>query len=180
VAEHVRKLARRSGDRVLMIVAHGSPENLVPELSGQLQWHLEQSVSGQAALAGQIIGLPEVQLPMGEDSLDDAIERLHDACEPHLMETLRAAVDTELGELIRRHAPRGLARGERAVLWLDWGHIAIPADEGSARDSAERRPPPPCMRCRAGAPRPSTRPARGNCAWSASSAWSCPRRTTRA
>jgi hypothetical protein len=133
----LKDLVQPNGDRVLLILAYGTPDNLVAELSAQLQDHLDLHMAGQAALKGQFIGLPEVPLPQpDDDALDEAVRRLHGAFEPHLKETLRAAPEEGLGDLIRRHMHKGLGPAERAVLWLDWGHIPIPAAAGAPRAAA--------------------------------------------
>jgi hypothetical protein len=109
VTRHLGELVRSPVVRVLTIVAYGSRENLLAELSGQLNYELDLTAADWAAIEWHRLNLP--------DDRRDLRTRLG----AHVAEVLDAVPAEPLDHLLRRKGPRGMAPGVRGVLWLDWG-----------------------------------------------------------
>ena len=109
VTRHLGELVRSPVIRVMTVIAYGSPENLLSELSRQLEYELDLTAADSAAIEWHRIGLP------GDRS--DLRGRLA----AHLAEVLDAVTGETLTQLLRRKGPRGMRPGTKGVLWLDWG-----------------------------------------------------------
>jgi len=118
VTRHVGELVRSSLVRIIAVIAYGSRENLLSELTGQLHYELDLTAADWAAIEWHCLGLP--------DDRSDLRRRLG----AHMAEVLNAVPDEPLHQLLRRKGPRGMRPGIRGVLWLDWGVLD---DSGPAR-----------------------------------------------
>jgi hypothetical protein len=109
VARDLRELVRGDGFRVLALVAYAAPGNAADSLAEQLEHDLELEIEPFATLKWRRLELPQQRTQLRED----------------LAHELRLQLEAEVGEveqhLLRRHAPKALRPGRRAVLSLDWG-----------------------------------------------------------
>ena len=111
ITRHLGELVRSPRLRVMAVIAYGSVENLLAELTEQLGYELDLTAADSAAIEWQRISLP--------DDRTDLEQRLGG----HLSEVLGAGPDENLTQLLRRKGPRGMQPGVKGVLWLDWGTL---------------------------------------------------------
>jgi hypothetical protein len=109
VTRHLGDLVRSLKLRVMAIIAYGSRENLLCELTEQLHYELDLTAADWAAIEWHRLGLP--------DDRSDLRGRLG----AHMAEVLGAVSDEPLPQLLRRRGPRSMRPGIKVVLWLDWG-----------------------------------------------------------
>jgi TIR domain len=109
VARDLRELIRGDGFRTLALVAYAAPGNAIHSLAAQLEHDLELEIEPFAAIKWRRLEFPSRRQQLREDLQDE----------------LRLQLEAETNEvtphLLRRHAPKALRPGRRAVLWLDWG-----------------------------------------------------------
>jgi hypothetical protein len=105
VNKHLQELS--DNQRVMALVAYAAPGNLLDNLSEQLQHHLE--VVNLAAIHWKRLQFPEFRDNLQQDLVAE------------LKLQLQADSGEPVAHLLRRHAPRVVGAGKRAVLWLNWG-----------------------------------------------------------
>ncbi len=109
VARDLRELVRGDGFRTLALVAYAAPGNAIHSLAAQLEHDLELEVEPFAAIKWRRLEFPQRRTQLREDLRHEL----------HLQ--LEAEANEVTQHLLRRHAPKALRPGRRAVLWLDWG-----------------------------------------------------------
>lgn len=111
VTRHLGELVRSPRVRVMAMVAYGSRENRLCDLTEQLEYELDLTAADWAAIEWHRVGLPE-------DRSD-----LRGCLGAHIAEVLGAVSEEPLAQLLRRNGPRGLRPGLKGVVWLDWGAL---------------------------------------------------------
>ena len=109
VARDLRELVRGDGFRTLALVAYAAPGNAIHSLAAQLEHDLELEVEPFAAIKWRRLEFPQRRTQLREDLRHEL----------HLQ--LEAEANEVTQHVLRRHAPKALRPGRRAVLWLNWG-----------------------------------------------------------
>ncbi len=109
VRKHLVELARSDSRRLLALVAYAAPGNAAATLHEQLRDYLDLEFAGRGEIDWQVLELPSPR------------RRLRQDLEHDLRLQLAADVNEPVAHLLRRHGPRVVAPGKRAVLWLHWG-----------------------------------------------------------
>jgi hypothetical protein len=104
VTRHLGELVRSRVAQLMAIIAYGSRENLLCELTEQLHYELDLTAADWAAIEWYRLGLP--------DDRSDLRGRL----DAHMVEVLGAVSDEPLSQLLRRQGPRGMRPGIKGVL----------------------------------------------------------------
>lgn len=118
VGKHLQEL--NDNQRIMALVPYAAPGNLLDALPEQLQHYLEEV--NLAAISWKRLQFPEFR------------DNLQQDLEAELKLQLRADPNEPVEHLLRRHAPRVVGLGKRAVLWLNWGIFG----EGSDRQKPLR------------------------------------------
>lgn len=109
VGKHLKELIRSDRQRVMALVAYAEPGNLLGSLPDQLRHYLEL----------ELIDLAEVN--WARLQFPDNRQQLQKDLEYELSLQLQADDNEPVKHLLRRHAPRVIGTGKKAVLWLNWG-----------------------------------------------------------
>jgi hypothetical protein len=122
VGKHLKELARSDSRRIMALVAYAAPGNLLDALPEQLQHYLDLELADLAE-----INWRRLQFPNLRDNLQQDLKE-------ELKLQLRADSGESVGQLLRRHAPRVVGSGKRAVLWLNWGIFGQGTDQQQPLD----------------------------------------------
>lgn len=109
VGKHLKELARSDSRRVMALVAYAAPGNLLDILPDQLQHYLDLELVNLAEINWKRLCFPDLR------------DKLQQDLKHELELQLRADSGESAGQLLRRHAPRAIGSGKRAILWLNWG-----------------------------------------------------------
>jgi hypothetical protein len=109
VGKHLKELARSDSRRIMALVAYAAPGNLLDALPDQLQHYLDLELADLAEITWKRLRFP------------DFWDQLQDDLAAELKLQLQADSGEPVAHLLRRHAPRVVGPGKRAVLWLNWG-----------------------------------------------------------
>lgn len=109
VGKHLKELARSDSRRVMALVAYAAPGNLLDILPDQLQHYLDLELVDLAEINWKRLCFPDLR------------DKLQQDLQHELELQLRADSGESVGQLLRRHAPRAIGSGKRAILWLSWG-----------------------------------------------------------
>ena len=109
VGKHIKELARSDNRRIMALVAYAAPGNQLDVLSEQLQAYLDLDLADLAEINWKRLHFPDLR------------DKLKQDLEAELKLQLQADSGESPGQLLRRHAPRAIGSGKRAVLWLNWG-----------------------------------------------------------
>lgn len=109
VGKHLKELARSDSRRVMALVAYAAPGNLLDILPDQLQHYLDLELVDLAEINWKRLCFPDLR------------DKLQQDLKHELELQLRADSGESVGQLLRRHAPRAIGSGKRAILWLNWG-----------------------------------------------------------
>ena len=113
VSKHLKELARSDSRRIMALVAYAAPGNLLDALPEQLQHYLDLDLVDLAEINWKRLQFPEL-LPELRDKLQQDLVA-------ELKLQLQADPEEPVAHLLRRHAPRVVGSGKRAILWLSWG-----------------------------------------------------------
>ncbi len=123
VGKHLKELARSDSRRVMALVAYAAPGNRLGALPEQLQHYLDLELADLAEITWKRLDFPDLR------------DKLQQDLEAELKLQLQADSGESPGQLLRRHAPRAIGSGKRAVLWLNWGIFG--------QGTGQQKPPTP-------------------------------------
>ena len=109
VGKHLKELARSDSRRIMALVAYAAPKNRLDALPEQLQHYLDLELADLAEINWKRLQFPNLRDKLQQDLVAE------------LKLQLQADPEEPVGHLLRRHAPRVVGSGKRAVLWLNWG-----------------------------------------------------------
>ena len=122
VGKHLKELARSDSRRIMALVAYAAPGNLLDALPEQLQHYLDLELADLAEINWKRLQFPDLR------------DKLQQDLEAELKLQLQADSGEPTAHLLRRHAPRVVGSGKRAVLWLHWGTFGQGADQQKPLD----------------------------------------------
>jgi hypothetical protein len=118
-AKHLREFVRSDKLRVMALVAHAAPGNMLRALPDQLQHYLELEAFEFAESNWLRLSFPVAR---GEDpDAASRSEELRRNLEQELTLQLQSDGSEAVRHLLRRHAPNVKGTAKRGVLWLNWG-----------------------------------------------------------
>jgi len=125
VGKHLKEFIRNDKRRVMALVACATPGNLLGSLHEQLRHYLELEVIELAE-----INWRQLQFPDNRQNLQRDLEY-------ELPLQLQADETEPVKYVLRRHAPRVIGAGKKAVLWLNWGIFGNGPDRQTALKPSE-------------------------------------------
>ncbi|MEF8767086.1 hypothetical protein [Candidatus Accumulibacter contiguus] len=118
-AKHFREFLRSDSLRVMALVAHAAPGNMLRALPDQLQHYLELE-----AFEYSESNWLRLSFPVARGENPDPVlrsEELRRNLEQELTLQLQSDGSEAVRHLLRRHAPNVKGTAKRGVLWLNWG-----------------------------------------------------------